>query len=88
MRLIGKQRGRSPRSAATVSRLRALVTPSPAQSARVITNLNSERAMLWTPTTAARNRPDPWVVEIIAGVHLRATYALADGDVVEIVLVE
>jgi CTP-dependent riboflavin kinase len=54
----------------------------------VLTNLNSERAMLWTPTTAARNRPDPWVVEVIAGVHLRATYTLADGDVVEIVLLE
>jgi CTP-dependent riboflavin kinase len=40
--------------------------------------------MLWTPTTAAHNRPDPWVVEVIAGVNLRATYALSDGDVVEI----
>ena len=54
----------------------------------VLTNLNAERAMLWTPTTAARNRPDPWVVEVIAGVNLRGTYALADGEVVEILLLE
>ena len=44
--------------------------------------------MLWTPTTAARNRPDPWVIEVIASVHLRAIYTLADGDVVEIFLPE
>ena len=54
----------------------------------VLTNLNAERAMLWTPTTAARNRPDPWVVEVIAGVNLRGTYALADSEVVEILLLE
>jgi CTP-dependent riboflavin kinase len=54
----------------------------------VLANLNAERAMLWTPTTAARNRPDPLVVEVIAGVNLRATYALSDGDVVEIRLLE
>ena len=54
----------------------------------VLANLNGERAMLWTPTTAARNRPDPWVIEIIAGVNLRTTYALSDGDVVEIHLIE
>jgi CTP-dependent riboflavin kinase len=54
----------------------------------VLANLNAERAMLWTPTTAARNRPDPWVVEVIAGVNLRATYALSDGDLVEIHLLE
>jgi len=54
----------------------------------VLANLNAEPGMLWTPTTAARNRPDPWVVEVIAGVDLRATYALSDGDVVEILLPE
>jgi len=43
--------------------------------------------MLWTPTTAARYRPDPWVVEVIAGVNLRATYDLSDGDGVEILVV-
>ena len=50
----------------------------------VLANLNAERAMLWTPTTAARHRSDPWVVEVIAGVNLRATFGLSDGDVVEI----
>jgi CTP-dependent riboflavin kinase len=54
----------------------------------VLTNLNAQRAMLWTPTTAARDRPDPWVVELIAAVHLRTTYALADGAVVEILVLE
>jgi len=53
----------------------------------VLANLNGERAMLWTPTTAARDRPDPWVVEVIAGVNLRATYRLSDGDVVDILVV-
>src|SRR5688572_22112991 len=52
----------------------------------VLANLHAERAMLWTPTTAARNRLDPWVVEVIAGVNLRATYGLSDGDVVKIEL--
>lgn len=37
---------------------------------------------LWTPTTAARDRPDPWVVEVVAAVGLRATYGLRDGDAV------
>ena len=50
----------------------------------VLANLNAERAMLWTPTTAARHRSDPWVVEVIAGVNLRATFGLSDGDAVEI----
>jgi CTP-dependent riboflavin kinase len=52
----------------------------------VLDNLNAERAMLWTQATAARERPDPWVVEVIAGVNLRATYGLSDGDVVEILI--
>src|SRR5690242_10413380 len=52
----------------------------------VLTNLNNERAMLWTPTTAARNRPDPWVVEVIAGMNLRETYRLSNGDVVDILV--
>jgi CTP-dependent riboflavin kinase len=33
-------------------------------------------------TTAARNRPDPWVVELVCEVKLRETYGLEDGDVV------
>jgi hypothetical protein len=33
-------------------------------------NLNTERAMLWNSTTAARDRSDPWVVELIASTKL------------------
>jgi CTP-dependent riboflavin kinase len=51
-------------------------------------NLEHHKAFLWTPTTAARNRPDPWVVELVCDVALRETYGLQDGDVlgVEILL--
>jgi CTP-dependent riboflavin kinase len=45
-------------------------------------DLGRRKAFLWTPTTAARNRPDPWVVELVCDVHLRETYGLVDGDVV------
>ena len=47
-------------------------------------NLGGQRAFLWTPTTAALNRPDPWVIEIIASVGLRATFGLRDGDEVTV----
>ena len=47
-----------------------------------------EPAWLWSTTTAARDRPDPWVVEVIAAVPLRATYGLADGARVEVELHE
>ena len=47
-----------------------------------LTELGRRKAFLWTPTTAARNRPDPWVVELVCDVGLRETYNLADGDVV------
>ena len=47
-----------------------------------LTELGRRKAFLWTPTTAARNRPDPWVVELVCDVGLRETYGLADGDVV------
>ncbi len=52
----------------------------------VLRNLGGQRAFLWTTTTAAAGREDPWVVEVIAPVGLRATYALNDGDEVEIEL--
>jgi len=32
----------------------------------------------------AWDRPDPWVVEIVADVNLRNHFGLQDGDVVEI----
>ncbi len=46
----------------------------------ILRSLENHPAHLWTTTTAARDRPDPWVIEIIADVGLRATYGLADGD--------
>lgn len=47
-----------------------------------------EPACLWSTTTAAVARPDPWVVEVIAAVPLRATYGLADGAAIEVELRE
>jgi CTP-dependent riboflavin kinase len=47
-----------------------------------LVDLGHRKAFLWTPTTAARNRPDPWVVELVCDVQLRETYRLGDGDVV------
>ena len=47
-------------------------------------NCGRRKAFLWTPTTAARNRPDPWVVEIVSEVMLRDTYGLNDGDLVSV----
>jgi len=54
----------------------------------VLASLDDAPAWLWTPTTAARERPDPWVVEIIAGTNLRATYNLTDDSVVEVTLLD
>jgi CTP-dependent riboflavin kinase len=51
-------------------------------------NLDAEPGWLWTPTTAARDRLDPWVIEIIAAVNLRQTYGLSDGAKVEVELLE
>ena len=47
-----------------------------------LVDFDHRRAFLWTPTTAACNRPDPWVVELVCEVKLRETYGLEDGDVV------
>jgi riboflavin kinase, archaea type len=52
----------------------------------VLPNQESRRAFLWTPTTAARARPDPWVIELVTDVGLRQTYGLRDGDVVAVQL--
>jgi len=52
----------------------------------ILENLDRERGWLWTPTTAARERPDPWVIEIIAAVNLRETYGLTDGSMVQVEL--
>ena len=47
-----------------------------------LVDLDHRKAFLWTPTTAARNRPDPWVVELVCDVKLRETYSFENGDVV------
>ncbi len=49
-----------------------------------LVSLDHRKAFLWTPTTAAKNRRDPWVVEIVADVNLRDHFGLQDGDLVEI----
>jgi CTP-dependent riboflavin kinase len=49
-----------------------------------LVSLDHRKAFLWTPTTAARDRPDPWVVEVVSDVNLRDQFGLQDGDVVEI----
>ena len=49
-------------------------------------NLGNKNAFLWTPTTAAKDRPDPWVVEVITDVKLRDAFSLRDGSIVQIEL--
>lgn len=44
------------------------------------------KAWLWTPTTAARERADPWVIELVSDVRLRDVYAIEDGSSLEITL--
>lgn len=51
-------------------------------------SLGGQRGFLWTTTTAARDRTDPWVIEIVAPVGLRATYGLRDGDEVTVELLQ
>jgi len=46
----------------------------------------NRRAFLWTPTTAERERPDPWVVELVTDVGMRHTYNLSNGDEVAVVI--
>lgn len=49
-----------------------------------LVSLDHRKAFLWTPTTAARDRRDPWVVEVVSDVNLRDHFGLQDGDLVEI----
>lgn len=51
-----------------------------------LVNLDNEPAWLWTPTTAAKDRADPWVVEIVASRSLRRTFHLTNGSIVEVEL--
>lgn len=47
-----------------------------------LVDFERRKAFLWTPTTAARSRPDPWVIELVCDIKLRETYGLQNGDVV------
>jgi CTP-dependent riboflavin kinase len=51
-----------------------------------VVDFERRKAFLWTPTTAARSRADPWVVELVCDIDLRKTYRLQDGDVLAIEL--
>jgi CTP-dependent riboflavin kinase len=51
-----------------------------------LADFQGRKAFLWTPTTAARGRPDPWVVELVCDIELRETYRLQDGDVLTVEL--
>lgn len=53
----------------------------------VLDTLGAEPAWLWT-TTTARERTDPWIIEIIAGKNLRETFGLTDGSVVDLTLLD
>jgi CTP-dependent riboflavin kinase len=48
----------------------------------VLSGLAGTAAFLWSTTTAASDRVDPWVVELICGVGLRDKFRLNDGDAV------
>src|SRR6516162_9192233 len=54
------------------------------QSVLIFSRRVHRRAFLWTPTTAARDRRDPWIIEVVSDVNLRDQFDLQDCDVVEI----
>ena len=54
----------------------------------VLASLDREPAWLWTTTTAAHDRPDPWVVEVIAARNLRESFGLVDGMTVIVELLD
>ncbi len=49
--------------------------------------LGNRRGFLWSTTTAARDRPDEAVIEVITDVHLRKAYGLVDGDLIYVELI-
>ena len=51
-----------------------------------LVNLGNRRAFFWTTTTAAHDRLDPSLVEIITDIKLREAYGLTDGSVVDVEL--
>ena len=54
----------------------------------VVESLSDQPAFLWTTTTAAADRSDAHVVELVASVHLRSTFGLRDGDELRVRLLD
>src|SRR5687767_11473914 len=54
----------------------------------LLVNLGTERAWLWTTTSAAHDPAELRVIELIAAVNLRETYGLVDGSPVEVQLLD
>ncbi len=52
----------------------------------ILAKLEARPAFLWSTTTAAQDRPDKNVIEIITDVSLRKAYGLADGDLIQVEL--
>lgn len=52
----------------------------------ILPKLDRRPAFLWTTTTAAQDRPNKNLIEVITDVPLRASYGLVDGDVVDVEL--
>ena len=48
--------------------------------------LEARSAFLWTTTTAAQDRPNMKLIEIITDIPLRVSYGLMDGDAVDVEL--
>jgi CTP-dependent riboflavin kinase len=52
----------------------------------ILSKLDRKQAFLWTTTTAAHDRPNKNLIEVITDVPLRASYGLVDGDRVDVEL--
>lgn len=52
----------------------------------ILPDLDARPAFLWTTTTAAQDRPNKNLIEVITDVPLRASYGLMDGDAVDLEL--
>jgi CTP-dependent riboflavin kinase len=52
----------------------------------ILPKLDATPAFLWTTTTAAQDRPNKNLIEVITDVPLRASYGLVDGDWVDVEL--
>lgn len=52
----------------------------------ILPKLDAKQAFLWSTTTAAHDRPNKNLIEVITDVPLRASYGLVDGDAVVVEL--